>query len=137
MKTICAFPEVGCSKGVPIAILLCPLKFILDLTNDNLARIVDYSYCEVDRKLVTKCCRVFADLKRIVIKAEALSSAKDCSSLPKFLRLIWCRQESLKEDLLEEVFLTREASQSYYYSVERFVQKAEQDPFFNPLQLEK
>ena len=55
-------------KGVPIAQQLCPLQVLLHTsTTGGLKRFGEFRY--VKYELVNRCCGIFTNLKRIVIRA--------------------------------------------------------------------
>ena len=99
--------DVNKLKGVPIAIQLCPLQFLLPLsTNEGLKRFRD-----VDNDLIHRCCRILADLKRVVIRAEkiyaAVSADETSPAVRDFVHLVSKYQHFMQEDLKKDISLAR------------------------------
>ena len=59
--------DVGKNKAAPISIQLCPLKVVVG-QNDGLL----FEYRDVDGDLVSRCCRLWAELEQIGARADAL-----------------------------------------------------------------
>ena len=140
-------------KGVPIAIQLCPLRVLLPPST------IVPDFRDVDAGRLNDCCRILADLTRIVIRAEktyaAVTAEKTCKVVREFIQLVLNYQHFLQEDLKKAVVLARSNStysEDYYNylfgyceddeddkddEIMSIVSKAENHPLFKTSRLEQ
>ena len=125
--------ETGKAKAVPIAVQLCPLKFLLN-PDRRWNKICNYR--DVDSNLVTRWCRIFSDLKRAVIRAELISNAHKESTLCNFVTTIFAYQDYLKTNLKDSLLKFR-SFQCNDYEIAKITNQAESHPHFNNSQLDQ
>lgn len=138
LKTMCS-KEIGNSNAVPIAILLCPLKFLVDPAKRSALK---FGYRDIDDSLASRFDLLFDDWKRIGIKAEKICAANegspDCSKLREFVGAISKYKEVLQMKLTRTVVNARK---SVIYSDDSDVKSAfniaETHPLFGPSKLKE
>ena len=124
-------------KGVPIAIQLCPLAVLLPReVVPNFNRIRD-----VNEKLVDRCCRILADLKRVVVRAKKMyaNTEETSPAVSEFVDLVSKYHHSLQENLKKSVVLARSNVNicDGDGNVRSIVEKAETHHLFKTSQLEQ
>ena len=129
-------------KGVPITIKLCPLQVLLPLfTTGGLKRFGEFRDVKVD--LLSRCCRILTNLKRIVIRAEKTYAANTAEetypAFRDFVHLVSKYQHFMEEDLKKAVVFARSKGDHYYEDGEimSIVKNAENHPLFKTSQLEQ
>jgi hypothetical protein len=110
------------SKAIPITVLLCPVKFILKLSDERLRRA--FGFRDVDSEVTARMCRNWLQLEEIRSKAEAIrasSSAKKINraSLKSFLDVLNEYKHLLRESLKNGVIRSRESDDGDDDEVER------------------
>ena len=129
-------------KGVPITIQLCPLQVLLPpSTTGGLKRFDEFR--DVDNDLIHRCCRILANLKRFVNKAEkiytAVAAEETSRALRDFVHLVCHYQHFLQEDLKKAIVLARSKVGRYSADgdVISIVNNAEIHPLYKTSQLEQ
>lgn len=128
------------SKAIPITVLLCPVKFILKLSDERLRRAFEFR--DVDSEVTARMCRNWLQLEEIRNKAEAIrasSSAKKINraSLKSFLDVLNEYKHLLRESLKNGVIRSRESDDGDDDEVERVNSIAESHGLFKPIRLER
>jgi hypothetical protein len=128
------------SKAIPITVLLCPVKFILKLSDERLRR--SFGFRDVDSEVTARMCRNWLQLEEIRNKAEAIrasSSAKKINraSLKSFLDVLNEYKHLLRESLKNGVIRSRESDDGDDDEVERVNSIAESHGLFKPIRLER
>ncbi len=122
-------------KIVPIAVQICPLHVLLVSAGGSVSR--RFQYRDVESRLVKKCSRIIADLKRISIKAEILSNANkenDCAALLTFASTVSKYREVLKTTLKKSIIAARTSNDS---CVNTTAKDGENHPLFKFSHLEQ
>ena len=129
--------DVNKLKGVPIAIQLCPLQVLLPSVLTSFGPFRDVSY-----DLVKRYCRILADSKRIMIRAEKMYTAgnteETCPAVGDFVHLVSKYQHFLQENWKKAIVLARSRVDHYLQDGEiiSIVNIAENHPLFLTSQLE-
>ena len=134
--------DISKLKGVPIAIQLCPLEVLLPTsTTGGLKRFNGFR--DVDKDLINRSCRILANLKRVVSRAEKMfaivNTEANCLALRDFVYLVSKYQHFLQEDLKKAiVFARNKGGYTEDRDIIRIVNKAENYlPHFKISQLEQ
>ena len=134
--------DISKLKGVPIAIQLCPLEVLLPTsTTGGLKRFNGFR--DVDKDLINRSCRILANLKRVVSRAEKMfvvvNTEANCLALGEFVYLVSKYQHFLQEDLKKAiVFARNKGGYTEDRDIIRIVNKAENYlPHFKISQLEQ
>ena len=129
--------EIKNSKAVPIAVLLCPLKALVEQTGGFRGT---FENRDVDANLVARCCRIWAGLEKIGSKADALRAVvkkENRSRLRRFADAIVKYQEILRKSLKEGVVKVRESSDGSAEEFEKVLVVAESHLLFKPSRLKR
>ena len=120
-------------KGVPIAQQLCPLQVLLHTsTTGGLKRFGEFRY--VKYELVNRCCGIFTNLKRIVIRVDKIyvTAEETCPAIGEFVHLVSKYQHFMQENLKKPLYLPLEDG-----GIMSIVSKAETNLLFKISQLEQ
>ena len=134
--------DISKLKGVPIAIQLCPLEVLLPHLSSNGVLKRFNGFRDVDKDLINRCCRILADFRRVVIKAEKMYVNPEGtipSAVSEFVALVSNYQNILKENLKKTVVLAR--MPAFYNNednaIHSIAHNAENHPLFKISQLEQ
>ena len=118
--------DVGKNKAAPISVQLCPLKVVVG-QNDGLL----FEYRDVDGDLVSRCCRLWAELEQIGARADALKKGGRPfgTAMKKY-------QELVRKSLKTAVVKARESDDDDD-EVERVVNIAKSHALFKPSRLDR
>lgn len=130
-------------KGVPIVIQLCPLQVLLDPSRQVFSNRINV-YHDLDNFSVFRCCRILAELKRIIISGEKISvfsrgddlNQIQDQTLPEFITLVSKYQEFLQENLKKAVVNFRRDS-SLVHEIHSILRNADDHPVFEFFKLKR
>ena len=125
-------------KAIPITVLLCPLKTILELSDGRQRK--SFEYRDVDPEITARLCRNWVQLESIQTKVEAIrSNAKKVSrpSLRTFQEVLNKYKDLLRKSLKNGVLQAREGNDGDDYEVDRVTTIAEDHALFKPSRLER
>ena len=129
--------DISKLKGVPITIQLCPLQ-VLPSTTGGLKRFGEFR--DVNQQFVHRCCRILANLQRVVSRAEKMyvSAEETCRAIRDFVHLVSKYQHFMEENLNKAVVSNRsKVGYSEDLDIISIVNKAENHPLFKTSQLEQ
>ncbi len=128
--------NVETNKVIPISVLLCPWKVIMDPAERFVPNCRD-----VSSDLVTRYCRVWNKLEDIINEVNIFRMGKRGAaklSLLQFEKAIKKYKELLRNDMKKGVLKTRDTRHHQdNKEVENVICVAEDHPYFKPSQLEK
>ena len=132
--------EIQQSEAIPISILLCPLKRVINNPTRSITKILQYR--DVDVEMVQRICCILADLARASGEAEAVRSTinkNSRASLRSFIETISKFQDILKKNLKGAISKVRgsEEGDGGDDELADIVNAAERHLLFKPKRLER
>ncbi|EFX63505.1 hypothetical protein DAPPUDRAFT_112469 [Daphnia pulex] len=122
------------SKAAPIAVRLCPLKFLMGKTG-----VVPFEYQDVDDDLIARCGRIWDELERFGAKLDSIRTSIKKGiirpSLRQFEDALGKYKELLKKSWKNGVVKARETGDEN--EIEKAAKIAETHPLFKPTRLER
>lgn len=128
----------GKTDEFTVAAILCPIKVIVDLSNNFSDKLFDY-YGDIDVALIAQCYHSLSELRRISSRVNAnrfVSKKTNRQSLRQFRVVVKKFQELLKKSLMTSILKARQTIDDDDV-VERIVSIAESHPLFRPCQLKR
>ena len=128
----------GNTEEFTVAAILCPIKVIVDLSNNFSDKLFDY-YGDIDVGLIAQCYHSLSELRRISSRVNAnrfISKKINRQSLRQFRVVVKKFQELLRKSLMNSILKARQTIDDDDV-VERIVNIAESHPLFRPCQLER
>jgi hypothetical protein len=122
------------SKAAPIAVRLCPLKFLMGKTGG-----VPFEYQDVDDDLIARCGRIWDELERVGAKLDSIRTSIKKGiirpSLRQFEVALGKYKELLEKSWKNGVVKARENGDEN--EIEKAAKIAETHPLFKPTRLER
>jgi energy-coupling factor transporter ATP-binding protein EcfA2 len=121
------------SKAAPIAVRLCPLKFLMGKSGG-----VPFEYQDVDDDLIARCGQIWDELERFGAKLDSIRTSIKKGirpSLRQFEDALGKYKELLKKSWKNGVVKARENGDEH--EIEKAAKIAETHPLFKPTRLER
>ena len=120
-------------KSVPIAVQLCPLKYLSGPSRTEI--VLNKNFHDVDDSLISSCSKILASLKRVIIRAEEIcETIAGETNCYEFIQCIYQHKDQLR-DLMKDFIVQARLSPTQYEAesdLKRIINKAENHSPFKP-----